>query len=332
MNANEVSPDVMILSQAMRFLIPTAYFGLGGWAKAVFPRLYALLHSHYGTVPDPLAFGLFDFDEADAAITLDGRTFSVQPYLTALPRRPFLDTARAVRRKNGKRPAWVDQLRSSVLFDHVRPVEGPGMNQIPQNANLAYRLVWVSHVLPELERKVRRLHPAPHTLEELARGGINVSKRSIIWVVAGGASTTGPAGLIPLLCELKRMKPRETMVCGIVFSPHSYRDKSTEHQTRGQAIYRATLEQLFRIHEGDGFSQIYNADSYQLGIDEEPFDQLFIVDGSLGNGKSDLKTEDLADLVARFLYKFAVGPLGERILGRIADCNPTATTSGGNNQ
>ncbi len=329
---NEISIDETVANRMNRFVIPSAYFGLGGWAKGVFPQLYGLFHNHYGAVPDPLAFGLFDFDEADATITIDGRTFSVQPYMTALPRRPFLDAARAVRRKNGKRPAWIEQLRPFVLFDHVRPVEGPGMNQIPHNANLAYRLVWASHVVPELERKVRRLHPAPHTLEEMAGAGIAVSKRSMIFVVAGGASTTGPAGLIPLLCELKRMKPRETMLCGIVFSPHSYRDKTSEHQTRGRAIYRATLEQLFRIHDGDGFSQIYNADSYHLGADEEPFDQLFIVDGSLGNGKSELKTGDLAELVARFLFKFAVGPLGERILGRIADCNPTAPASGGNNQ
>ncbi len=317
---NDHTAATSVPGSAMRYVMPSAYFGLGGFAKAVFPRLDALLHNHYGYRPDPFAFAVFDFDGADATFTSNGTTFSVQPYLNALPRRPFLDVARAIRRNEVS--ANLEHLRSVVRFDYVHPVDGPGMNQMPQNANLAYRLVWASHVVPDLQRKLRQLNPNPRALERLTRERITVSERSVIWVVAGGASTTGPGGLIPLLAEIRRLKPRETNLFAVVFTPGAYHDKSAEHAKRGSAIFRATLEQLIRIHDDGGFSQRYDTNGHSLVLTEEPFDQIFLVDGSLGGGKSELKTEDLAELVARFLFKFAVGPLGERMLGRIADCNP----------
>jgi hypothetical protein len=81
------------------FVMPSAYVGLGGYAKAVFPRLDARIQQHYGFRPDCLPMTIFDFDPALAAMTVEGQTFSIKPYLQALPKKALLDFARQWRRK-----------------------------------------------------------------------------------------------------------------------------------------------------------------------------------------------------------------------------------------
>jgi hypothetical protein len=304
--------------------MPSLYVGLGGYAKAVFPRLDAHFHRHYGGRPDCLPMTIFDFDEAQAEVRSNGQGFSTQPYLRALPKKPLLDFARRMRGQHAPTHAFLQRFRPYVDLAHVRAVEAPGLNLFVQSGNLAWRLVWEHHVFPDLTCKLQQLHPAPHAQGQLARHGLVASPRSAIWVIAGGGSTTGPTGLIPMLCELKRLKPPQTNLFAVVFTPAAYRDKTTHHQVKGRAIFRATLTQLLAIYDGQEFDQPYGANGHRITLHEAPFDQLFLVDGSLMGGRRNLTTDELAELVALFLYQVAVGPIGERLLGLIGNLNPDA--------
>ncbi len=305
------------------FAIPTLYVGIGGYAKAVFPRLDALFQGHYGSRPDALPLCLFDFDEGNSEITLDGRTVSIKPYLTTLPKKPLMDVAKQLRRKGNGLPAYLEPFRGYVALDQVRAIEAPGLNLFVQSGNLAWRLLWESHVLPVITARIRQLHPDPHTRSAMERQGIQVSNRSVVWVLAGGGSTTGPTGLIPMLCELKALLPPETSLFGLVFTPRAYRDKTDQHRNKGRAIFRATMEQLLSLLEDQVFDQPYGTDGHRISLAGDPFDQLFLVDGTLNGGRQELKLEDLAELVAHFLYKTAVGATGERLLGIVGNLNRT---------
>jgi len=306
-----------------RFVIPSAYFGLGGYSKPVFPRLDALFQGHYSFRLPCLPLTIFDFDEAPAEVTVDGQSFSTQPYLKSLPKKVLLDVTRKLRRHDTKVVAFMERFRPYVALQHVHAVDAPGLNLFMQGGNLVWRLVWETHVLPEIKAQLHHLHPAPHTREELERRGMAVSNRSVIWVIAGGGSTTGPTGLIPMLCELKRLKPPQTNLFAVVFTPRSYRDKTQQHRVKGRAIFRATMEQLLAIYDGREFDQPYGTDGYRISLNEEPFDQLFLVDGSLSGGRTELKSDELADLVALFLFKLTVGSIGEQFLSIIGNLNPT---------
>jgi len=308
----------------LRLVMPSAYIGLGGYAKAVFPRLDARLQQHYGGRPACLPMSIFDFDETQAEVTIDGQGFSTQPYLRALPKKFLLDFARRLQGKQQQTRALQERFEPYVDFAHVHAVDAPGLNLFVQSGNLAWRLVWEQHVLPDLTSKLQQLHPAPHAQGHLARQGLVASPRSAIWVIAGGGSTTGPTGLIPMLCELKRRKPPQTNLFAVVFTPYAYRDKTTQHQVKGRAIFRATMTQLLAIYDGQEFDQPYGSNGHRIALHEAPFDQLFLVDGSLMGGRTALNTDDMAELVALFLFKVAVGPIGERLLGLIGDLNPDA--------
>lgn len=302
------------------FVMPTAYIGIGGYSKAVFPALDRLFNEHYGFRPAPLQISIFDFDEAKAESSANGKKYSIEPYLVPLPKKVLKDVSKKLRRKS--EISWIKNLDPYVDLDHVRYAEAPGLNLFVQSGNLAWRLVWESHVLPELKIKLRGLHPVPQELNELERKGFKVSNRSCIWVIAGGGSTTGPTGLIPVVAELKRLKPPETNLFIIIFTPNSYRDKTDAHRTRGRAIFMATMESLFELFNGRVFDQPYNpSGSYRIKLEEEPCDQIFLLDGSLSGGRTELKTEELGDLVANYLFKFASGPVGEHQLGIIGNLN-----------
>lgn len=308
----------------LQLVMPTAYIGIGGYAKAVLPRLDARLHQHYGCQPACLPMALFDFDPAQAEITRDGQAFSTQPYLRALPKKPLLDFARKIRRHDHKTLAFLERFAPFVALAQVQAIEAPGLNLFVQSGNLAWRLVW-EQVLPDLTRALQQLHPAPHAQGQLAHQGLVASPHSAIWVIAGGGSTTGPTGLIPMLCELQRLKPPETSLFAVLFTPDAYRDKTTQHQVKGRAIFCATMTQLLAIYEGQEFDQPYGLNGHRIALHEVPFDQLFLVDGSLMGGRTVLTPDALADLVALFLFTVAVGPIGERLLSLIGNLNPDVT-------
>ncbi len=302
------------------FVMPTVYIGIGGYSKAVFPTLDRLIHEHYGFRPGPLQFSIFDFDEAKSESSANGKKYSIEPYLVSLPKKTLKDVAKKLRRKADL--PWIKTFKPYVAFEHVRYAEAPGLNLFPQSGNLAWRLLWESHILPELKTKLKGLHPMPHELHELQRQGFKVSNRSCIWVVAGGGSTTGPTGLIPIVAELKRLKPSETNLFVIVFTPNSYRDKTDPQRTRGRAIFLATMESILELFNGKVFDQPYNSNgNYRITLEEDPCDHLFLVDGSFSGGRTELKTEELGDLVATYLFKFATGPVGEHLLGKIGNLN-----------
>lgn len=302
------------------FLMPTFYVGVGGYAKAVFPRLDGLFQRHYGFRPEALPLCLFDFDEAGSEVVVDGETVSIKPYLTVLPKKPLVDIAKQLRRKRSRRPSYLEPYQGYVALDHVRAVEAPGLNLFVQSGNLAWRIVW-DQVLPVLKTRIRQLHPDPHTRSRLEEQGIEVSQHSVVWVVAGGGSTTGPTGLIPLLSELKGLLPPETSLFCLVFTPRAYRDKTDQHRSKGRAIFRATMEQLVSLFGERIFDQPYGADGRRIALAHDPFDHCFLVDGSINGGRSELQMEEQAELVARFLAKVAVGPMGERLMGIIGNLN-----------
>jgi len=210
-----------------------------------------------------------------------------------------------------------------VSFKDVRYAEAPGLNLFVQSGNLAWRLVWEAHVWPALKTRLKGLHPLPQEINALERQGFKVSNRSTIWVIAGGGSTTGPTGLIPVVAELKRNKPPETNLFIVLFTPGAYRDKTEAHRTRGRAIFMATMERLLGLYNGDVFDQPYSANgNYRIKLEEDPADQIFLVDGSLSGGRTELETGELGDIVANFLFKFASGSaVGEQALGTIGNLN-----------
>lgn len=321
---SEIAGPVLGFGTRERFVLPSAYVGLGGQPKGIFPRLDGLVQRHYGGFrPLCLPMVLFDFDPAAAEINIDGMSYSVEPYLKRLPKKILLDYYRKIRRKNKAALDTLENFSGYVRLDDVRAVDAPGLNLFVQGGNLAWRLVWEPYVEPELSRMLREIQPTPQDQAALERKGIQLSRRSAIWVIAGGGTTTGPTGLIPMLCALKARKPAQTSLFGIVFTPPCYRDKTAHHRRKGKAIFRATMEQLLAIFDGQEFKQPYSPDGHLISLNEEPFDQLFLVDGTLGGGQHELKTEELNELVAFFLYKMAVGPVGERLLGSVmGNLNP----------
>lgn len=302
------------------FVMPSDVVGIGGYAKVVFPTFDRLIQEHYGFRPGPVRMSIFDFDESKSESTGNGGKYSIEPYLVSLPKKPLKDVAKQLRKKADL--PWLKNLAPYVAFDQVRYVEAPGLNLFPQSGNLAWRLIWESHVLPELRTGLKGLHPVPQELNELERRGFKVSNRSCIWVVAGGGSTTGPTGLIPMVAELKRSKPPETNLFVILLTPNSYRDKTEAHRSRGRAIFMSTMESLVSLFNGRVFDQPYSpSGSYKITLEEDPCDQIFLVDGSLSGGRAELKTEELGDLVANYLFRFVTGPVGEHQLGIIGNLN-----------
>jgi hypothetical protein len=317
---NNISITKDVRETARYFVMPSVFIGIGGYSKAVFPTLDRLFNEYYGFRPGPLQMVIFDFDEAKSESSANGKKYSIEPYLVSLPKKILKDVARKLRRKASI--PWLKTLEPYVSLEHVRYAEAPGLNLFPQSGNLAWRLLWESHVLPELKIKLKGLHPVPQELDELERQGFKVSNRSCIWVIAGGGSTTGPTGLIPFVAELKRNKPPETNLFIVVFTPNSYRDKTDAHRNRGRAIFTATMESLLELFNGRVFDQPYNpSGSYKITLEEDPCDQIFLIDGSLCGGRTELKTEELGDLVANFLFKFASSQVGERALGIIGNLN-----------
>lgn len=250
---NDNGPQLDISSVIVsRFVLPTYVCGIGGKAKQVLPRVEGLYQQHYnGPRLEVLPFTIFDFDEAHGEATVDGVTYTTESYLKVFPKKPLLDVARKIRRNNPRVLAACAKFQPYVHFPGVRAVDAPGLNLFVQGGNLAWRLLHESDVLPELTAKLRYLNPAPNTLERLTREGIAVANRSVIWVIAGGGSTTGPTGLIPILCELKRHAPANTSVFAVVFAPRSYREKTSQRQVKGKAIYRATMTQLLALFDGE---------------------------------------------------------------------------------
>lgn len=313
--------NVIPMKQINKFLMPSAFVGIGGYSKPIFPRLDTLFQEHYGFRPGPLPFVIFDFDEANAEVSLNGRRVSIKPYLVHLPKKTLKDAVRKLRKKNGKAIPFLEIFAGYVDLKKVRYIDAPGLNLAVQSGNLAFRLCWLSHVLPALNSKIRNLHPDPHTINDLQEQGLRVSNRSVIWVIAGGASTTGPCGLIPMLAQLRAIKPPETSLFALVFTPNAYRDKTEEHKSKGRAIFRSTLQQVVEIFNGKEFCQPYGTNGYQISLSEEPCDQIYLVDSTLNGGRTELKSEEMADLVARFLFRFTVGSVGEHVLGIIGNLN-----------
>lgn len=312
--------DTLGLVKPRYFVMPTFLVGIGGYAKAVFPSFDRLIHGTYGFRPDPIRLTIFDFDEAGSESSENGQKYSIEHYLKVLSKKTLKDVAKKRRRKADL--PWLKNVEPYVALDHVWYAEAPGLNLYMQSGNLAWRLGWEAHVLPELRTGLNGLHPVPRELDELQHRGFTVSNRSCIWVIAGGCSTTGPTGLIPIVAELKRNKPPETNLFVIVFTPNAYRDKTDAHRTRGRAIFMATMERLLGLFNGQVFDQPYSASgTYKITLEEDPCDQVFLIDGSVSGGRSDLKAEELGDLVANFLFKFAASPVGEHQLGIIGNLN-----------
>jgi len=310
------------VNENKRLIIPSRVIGIGGYPKAILPRLDSFFHLYLGERPTPVDFVIFDFDEANGEVNVNGRKFTTQPYLVSLPKKPLKDIARKLRRKDrDKIIPWINVLSGYVDLRHVRYVEAPGLNLLMQTANLAWRLVWPEHIVPQLKVRLQSLHPSPQELSGLESKGYTISNRSLIFVLAGGGSTTGPSGLIPILVELNRLKPVESNVFIILFTPNSYRDKTSEHKKRGRAIFRATIQRLIDLFNGMEFNQPYGINGYRLRLEGEPFDHLFLVDGSLGGGREELDTEQVGELVARLLFKLITSPLGEKVLGHIGNLN-----------
>lgn len=300
-----------------KFIIPSYCIGIGGWAKPIFPYLDSLYSQHFGSRPDQIRFSIYDFDEASARISFNGQTFSIEPYLNSLPKKILKDIVRKI--KNGSKDGnlFKEIFKGYVEFDSLSYFDMPGLNLRPQLGNLGWRLLWESHILKDLKSKVQHIHVVPRDSDELARRGIQASKRSLIWVVAGIASTTGPTGLIPVLCEISRLKPPEANVFTLLITPRAYRDKSAQHRERGRAISWATMETLCRVAEEMDFDQPYGTSGYRIKQADKPFDLCFVVDGSFSSGRSILEADDLARLIALYIFRITTTPLGEELL-RIA--------------
>lgn len=307
-----------------RFLVPTTVFGIGGYGKLVLPRLDALYSQHFGYRPRPASLVEFDFDESNGETTVEGKRFTTAPYLISLPKKPLEDIAGKLKKENREELVpWLKNFNGYIDFDKVKYVEGPGLNMFMQSANLAWRLVWESHVLPSLTVNMKNLHPSPKDRNKLERKeGFQISNRSIIFVVAGGGSTTGPSGLIPLLAELKRNKPVDSSLFAIIFTPRSYRDKTEAHRQKGRAIFSATMEILTEFFNGLEFKeQPYGLSGYRLNLEGHPFDHLFLVDGSLSGGRAEMESDQIGSLVAKFIFKMTTSSLGEKALGILGNSN-----------
>jgi len=300
-----------------KFIIPSFYIGIGGWAKPIFPYLDYLYSQHFGTRPNKIRFSIYDFDEASARISFNGQTFSIESYLNSLPKKILKDIVRKIKNRSQDGNFFREIFKGYVEFDSLNYFDMPGLNLRPQLGNLGWRLIWESHVLKDLKNKVNHIHVTPRDFDELEKKGIQSSRRSLIWVVAGIGSTTGPTGLIPILCEISRRKPPEANVFALLITPLAYRDKSAQHREKGRAICLATMETLCRVAEKMDFEQPYGTSGYCIKQADKPFDLCFFVDGTFSSGRSTLEADELARLIALYIFRITTSPLGEELL-RIA--------------
>lgn len=297
-----------------KFIIPSYLIGIGGWAKPIFPYLDFLYSQYFGSRPEQIRLSIYDFDEASSRITFNGQTFSIEPYLISLPKKILKDIIRKIKKRSEDGNFFKEIYKGFIDFDSLRYFDMPGLNLRPQLGNLGWRLLWESHILKDLRSKVQHIHVAPRDSDELAERGIQASKRSLIWVVAGIASTTGPTGLIPILCEISHLKPPEANVFVLLITPRAYRDKSDQHRERGRAISFATMESLCRVAENQDFDQPYGTSGYHIKQMDKPFDICFLVDGSFSSGRSTLEADEMARLIALYIFRMTTSPLGEELL------------------
>jgi hypothetical protein len=307
------------------FLVPNTVVGIGGYGKLVLPRLDALYNQYYGYRPGPANLVTFDFDGSNGEFRSGDSIFSTAPYLNSLPKKPLEDLSKILKKDNAEELApWIKAFYGYVDFDHVNYVEGPGLNLFMQSANLAWRLVWETHILPALKINLKNLHPAPQALNRLEREeGFKISKRSIIFVVAGGGSTTGPSGLIPILSELKSLKPVDSSLFALIFTPRSYRDKTEKHREKGRAIFNGTMMSLISLFNGKGFDdQPFGKDGrYRIKLVGHPCDHIFLVDGTLSGGRVEMDNDQIGNIVANLIFKLTTSPLGENALGILGNLN-----------
>lgn len=224
--------------------------------------------------------------------------------------------ARKVR--NGQHPACLSRFKPYLGPGEIKVAESPGQNGILENANLAWRLCW-NQIRGVLDSKIRIIHPNNDKLSQLEYQGIQISPNRCVWVVCSGATTTGPSGIFPFLADLKRKIPKGTLLFAIIFCPPAHRQKTEIHKFRGQAIFLSTMERLFELFNGQIFDQPYSIDGkYQIKLLEDPADLVFLCDSSIG-GKNTLETDELSEIVAQFLFRFATGRVGETILKEIGN-------------
>jgi len=304
-----------------KFIIPSYCIGIGGWAKPIFPYLDSLYSQHFGTKPDQIRFSLFDFDEASATIASNGLTFSIDPYFTILPKKVLKDNVTKMEKSGRDGNPIKEKFKGYIDYASLRYFDTPGLNLNPQLGNIGWRFVWESHVLKDLQTKVKHLHVTPRDRDKLERRGIKASNRSLIWVVCGIASTTGPTGLIPFLCEISHRKPPEANVFALLITPLAYRDKSSQHREKGRAICWATMETLCRVAEKRDFNQPYGISGYRIVQADRPFDLCFVVDGTFSSGRSTLEADELARLIALYIFRITTTPLGEALLRIVGNIN-----------
>jgi hypothetical protein len=311
---------------AKKFIIPSFLLGIGGWAKPIFLYLYFLYWRYFDSIPDKVRFSIYDFDEASARISFNGIVFSNESYLISLPKKPLKDVIRKIKNETKNGNLFTETFKGFVDLDSLVYFDMPGLNLRPQLGNLGWRLVWESHVLEDLKNKVQHIHVTPRDSDELEKKGIQSSRRSLIWVVAGIASTTGPTGLIPLLSQISSLKPPEANVFVLLITPRAYRDKSAQHRERGRAICLATMETLCRVAEDMNFDQPYGLSGYRIKQTDKLFDLCFLVDGTFSNGRSTLEADDLARLIAYFIFRTTTTPLGEELLRIAGNLNTKEAT------
>jgi hypothetical protein len=297
-----------------KFVIPSCLIGIGGSSKLPFAYTDALYYEEFGFRPDVVRFTIFDFDEAPAKVTLNGNTFSTEPYTVNLPKKIARDVVKKIKKGGNDGKAFREKLKGYLDFDSLRWFDTPGLNLCPSLARLAWSLVWESHVLKDLQSKIFHLHVTPRDRDKLAEQGIRPSNRSLIFIIAGLAGTTGPSGIAPMLCEISRLKPPEANVIVILITPKAYRDKSSLQREKGRAICMATVEVLSKIAIERDFDQPFGTDGYRIVQADKPWDLCLLSDGTFSGGKSILESDELARLIALFIFWTTTSPLGEELL------------------
>jgi len=298
-------------------IIPFALVGAGGVPKPIMAEFSKLLEAK-PSFPGFRGGLVFDFDPASVS-NGNGKGASIARYLRVLPKKELKQIAAQLRRGGNSRADFQRVFGDYVDLGRIRVMEAPGLNLEMQSASLGWRLVWEQHVRPELRALMDRLHPSPRERDSIETTQYRFSNRSMVWVIAGGASTTGPSGFIPLMAELRQLLPPETTLNGILLTPGAYRDKAHQHRTKGQAIFRATVETLFQIYDDKFFDEPYGRSGYRISMDQEIFDHLFLIDGTFGGGRFTLSMQETARMVALFLYRTMTTHLAETLLARLGD-------------
>jgi len=290
----------------VRLARPLFMLAIGGSGRMIATHLKAILIEHFGAMPENAV--IMVFDSADEPMSVrEGRSGQVieleaEHEFFLLGRVPIA----GVKRYPDRHPEIVERLGPALKRIHRASIQDGAAQERPQGL---VSWVWnVPRTEELIESAIRRLEERNedlrHEIEEAV--GINV-------IIAGSVCGGQNSGAMLDAAYLVREKLAElgdladsSQVVGLLVLPGAFSGR------RGPRLKPNTygfFQELDRLMQGSGFEARYPG-NLRIQSSEQPFDQVFVLDGVDEQGKTWPNWEEVCGLGARamaLLYSSDVG-------------------------